>query len=57
MSDIRLSVYNRYQSNQDGNTALCLAVSNGLIIIVDYLIQEKNADLNTANNVSGSKSE
>ena len=41
-----------YQSNQDGNTALCLAVTNGFQSIVTYLIKEKNVDVNTSNNVS-----
>ncbi len=38
--------------DKEGNTALSLAVTNGYRLIIDWLINEKGANVNTKNNVS-----
>lgn len=38
--------------DKEGNTALSLAVTNGYRLLIDWLINEKGANINTKNNVS-----
>ena len=38
--------------DKEGNTALSLAVTNGYRLLIDWLINEKGANVNTKNNVS-----